>query len=304
MSGNHNHSSDAGKGLSLGFVINTTFVVVEFIAGILSNSLALISDSVHNLTDSFSILLSFFANRISKREATSSQTFGYGRAAILAATINATLLLVTSGFIFRESYERLIHPQPVSGGVVAIIAIIGILSNGAVAFSVSKNRHELNSRAVFVSNIMDTLSSLGALVAGLIIIFTKQTWADPLISFLIGVMLLYAAWGIMREASNVLLEGVPKGIDAIKVKQAILDTKHIRDLDDLHIWTMGAGEAALSCHIAIDDCPVSESIKIVSSIKSMLDKEYRITHATIETQIESGPHDNERVDEGLASHHK
>lgn len=304
MSGNHNHSSDAGSGLRLGFIINTTFVVVEFIAGLLSNSLALISDSVHNLTDSFSILLSFFANRISKREASSSQTFGYGRAAILAATINATLLLVTSGFIFRESYERLMHPQPVSGGVVAIIAIIGILSNGAVAYAVSRNRHELNSRAVFVSNIMDTLSSLGALIAGLIIVFTKQTWADPLISFLIGIMLLYAAWEIMKEASNVLLEGVPKGINAIEVKQAILDIRHIRDLDDLHIWTMGAGEAALSCHIVIDDCSVSESVKIVSNIKRMLAKDYHITHATLEAQVESGPHDNERVDEGLSSHHR
>jgi cobalt-zinc-cadmium efflux system protein len=304
MSDHHKHSSDAGAGLRLGFFINTAFVVVEFVAGLFSNSLALISDSVHNLTDSFSILLSFFANRISKREATSNQTFGYGRAAILAATINAALLLVTSGFIFRESYDRLMHPQPVSGGVVAIIAIIGILSNGAVAFAVSRNRHELNSRAVFVSNMMDTLSSLGALVAGLIIIVTKQTWADPLISFFIGVMLLYAAWEIMREASNVLLEGVPKGIDAIKVKQAILESKHIRDLDDLHIWTMGAGEAALSCHIVIDDCSVSESVKLVSNIKGMLAKEFQITHATIETQIESGPHDNERADEGLTSHHK
>ena len=127
MSGNHSHTSDAGSGLRLGFFINTAFVVLEFAAGLLSNSLALISDSVHNLTDSFSILLSFFADKISKREATAKQTFGYGRAAILAATINATLLLVTSGFIFRESYDRLMNPQPVSGGIVIIIAIVGIL---------------------------------------------------------------------------------------------------------------------------------------------------------------------------------
>ncbi len=304
MSGNHSHTSDAGSGLRLGFFINTAFVVLEFAAGLLSNSLALITDSVHNLTDSFSILLSFFADKISKREATAKQTFGYGRAAILAATINATLLLVTSGFIFRESYDRLMNPQPVSGGIVIIIAIVGILSNGAVAFAVSRNRHELNSRAVFVSNILDTLSSLGALIAGVIILVTKQTWADPLISFFIGCMLLYAAWEIMREASNALLEGVPKGIDAIQVKEAILDNKHIRDLDDLHIWTMGAGEAALSCHIVIDDCAVSESVKVVTSVKKMLAKQHKITHATIEAQVESGPHDNERHDEGLASHHK
>ena len=301
MSENHTH--DAGRGLGFGFLINTTFVVLEFTAGIFSNSLALISDSIHNLTDSFSILLSYFANRIGKRQADISKTFGYGRATILAAAINATILLLTSFFIFHEAYQRLMNPQPVSGGIVAIIALIGILSNGAVAFVVSRNKHDLNSRAIFLSNIMDTVSSLGALIAGIVILVTKQTWADPLISLLIGVLLLRAAWGIIREASSILLESVPKGIDALKVKESILAIPHIRDLDDLHIWTMGAGEAALSCHIVIDDCSVKEGVKIVSSLKQMLAEKYNITHSTVETQTESGPHDNERADEGLSSLH-
>lgn len=303
MSGNHDHGHDAGRGLGFGFLINTSFVVIEFTAGIFSNSLALISDSVHNLTDSFSILLSYFANRIGKRQADHSKTFGYGRATILAASINATILLVTSFFIFYEAYQRLMHPEPVSGGVVAIIAAIGILSNGAVAFVVSRNKHDLNSRAIFVSNLMDTLSSLGALIAGIVILVTHQTWADPLISLLIGALLLRAAWEIIREASSVLLESVPKGIDALKVKESILGIEHIRDLDDLHIWTMGAGEAALSCHIVVDDCSVKESVKIVSTLKQMLSAKYKITHSTIETQTESGPHDNERADEGLSAIH-
>ncbi len=303
MSGNHNHGHDAGRGLGFGFLINTSFVVIEFTAGIFSNSLALISDSVHNLTDSFSILLSYLANRIGKRQADTTKTFGYGRATILAAAINATILLVTSVFIFYEAYQRLMHPEPVSGGIVAIIAAIGILSNGAVAFVVSRNKHDLNSRAIFVSNLMDTLSSLGALIAGIVILVTHQTWADPLISLLIGVLLLRAAWEIIRDASSVLLESVPKGIDALKVKESILGIEHIRDLDDLHIWTMGAGEAALSCHIVIDDCSVKEGVKIVSVLKQMLSTKYSITHSTIETQTESGPHDNERADEGLSALH-
>ncbi len=303
MSRNHSHSHDAGRGLGISFLINTTFVVVEFTAGIFSNSLALISDSAHNLTDSFSILLSYSANRISKREADHSKTFGYGRTAILAAVINATILLVTSIFIFYEAYQRFLDPQPVLGGIVAIIAAIGILSNGAVAFVVSRNKSDLNSRAIFLSNIVDMISSFGAFIAGLLILVTKQSWADPLISLLIGILLLRAAWEIIREASSVLLESVPKGIDALKVKESILSIEHIRDLDDLHIWTMGAGEAALSCHIVIDDCSVKESVKIVSSLKHMLSEKYKITHSTIETQTESGPHDNERADEGLSSLH-
>jgi cobalt-zinc-cadmium efflux system protein len=301
MSGNHNHGHDAGRGLGLGFLINTSFVVIEFTAGIFSNSLVLISDSVHNLTDSFSILLSYLANRIGKRQADTTKTFGYGRATILAAAINATILLVTSVFIFYEAYQRLMHPEPVNGGIVAIIAAIGILSNGAVAFVVSRNKHDINSRAIFVSNLMDTLSSLGALIAGIIILVTHQTWADPLISLLSGVLLFRAAWEIIREASSVLLESVPKGIDALKVKESILGIEHVRDLDDLHIWTMGAGEAALSCHIVIDDCSVKEGVQIVSVLKEMLSTKYKITHSTIETQTESGPHDNERADEGLSS---
>ena len=208
MSGNHNHSHDIGRGLGLSFIINTTFVVVEFTAGIFSNSLALISDSIHNLTDSFSILLSYFANRIARREADVSKTFGYGRTTILAAAINATILFITSFYIFHEGYLRLLNPEPVRGGIVAIIAGIGMISNGAVAFIVSRNKNDLNSRAIFVSNLVDTLSSFGALIAGVIILVTGQTWADPLISLLIGVLLLRAAWDIIREAASVLLESV------------------------------------------------------------------------------------------------
>lgn len=304
MSGNHNHGHDAGRGLGISFLINTTFVVIEFTAGIFSNSLALISDSIHNLTDSFSILLSYFANRIGKRPADAVKTFGYGHATILAATINATILLVTSLYIFHEAYQRLMNPEPVNGGMVAIIALIGIMSNGAVAFISSRNKHDLNSRAIFVSNLMDTLASLGALIAGIIIWVTGQMWADPLISLLIGILLLRAAWEIIREAGSILLESVPKGIDALTVKEAILVIPHVRDLDDLHIWTMGAGEPALSCHIVIDDCSVKESVKIVSSLKQMLVEKYGITHSTIETQTESGPHDNERVNEGLSALHR
>lgn len=290
-------SSDSN--LRLGFIINTTFVALEFTAGIFANSLALISDSVHNLTDSMSILFAYFASRFSKRKANDRQTYGYGRAAILAALVNSTILVVTSITIYREAYSRLQHPQAVHGGVVAVIALIGIVSNGAVAYIASRNKNDLNSRTVFFGNLVDTVSSFSAMVAGIIIIFTKQTWIDPAISFFIATMLLIAAWEIIKQATSVLLEGVPKNIDAQKVRQSILESPRINGADDLHIWSIGSDEVALSCHVVTDVSSLSESVRMVSQLKQILREQYGITHATIETQLIVGTHDNERSDEGL-----
>lgn len=290
---------DSARTLGLSFLINTSFVLLEFFAGIFANSLALISDSVHNLTDSFSILLAYLAEKIGKKVASDKKTFGYGRVAVLAATINALLLLSASVFVFSEAYARLNSPQDVKGGIVAVVAGIGIISNGTIAFITSKNRKELNSKAVFMNNFVDTISSLGALVAGVIILVTGKTWADSVVSFGIGFLLLYAVWEVMREALVILLEGVPKGVNAREVKKAILAMKNVKDLDDLHIWTTGGDEIALSCHLVINDCSVSESTKLISSIKKLLKQKYGIDHVTIEARSKSGPHDNERVDEGL-----
>ena len=295
----HTHDTNPDNNLRIGFLINTTFVVLEFVAGLFANSLALISDAAHNLTDSMSILFAYFASRFSKRSANTRQTYGYGRAAILAALINSTILAVTSITIYREAYSRLFHPQPVHGGIVAVIALVGIISNGLVAFIAARNKNDLNSKTVFLSNIVDTISSFSAMVAGILIIFTKQTWIDPAISFFIATMLLYAAWKIIRQAASVLMEGVPKGIDAQAVRQSLLSMTDVTDIDDLHIWTVGSNEAALSCHIVTNLGQLSQSVALVSQLKQSLRREYGITHATIEIQTVSGSHDHERTDEGL-----
>jgi len=290
---------DPSKTLGLSFLINTTFVVVEFVAGLFANSLALVSDAAHNLTDSFSIFLAYLAEKVSKKGASDKKTYGYGRVAVLAATINSIFLLATSAFVFSEAYQRLQNPQDVRGGAVAIIAAIGIISNGTIAYITSRNRKELNTKAVFMNNAVDTASSIGAVLAGIIILVTGKSWADSIISFGIAVLLLYAAWEIMREATSILLEGVPGNVDATKVKKDILSMQHVKGVDDLHIWTTGSNQIALSCHLVIEDCSVAEATKIVSRAKKILSKAYGIKHVTIETQVNSGPHDNERIDEGL-----
>lgn len=294
-------SQESGdKNLKFGFFINTTFVVLEFIAGLAANSLALISDAVHNLTDSMSIGFSFLASKFAKRGANERQTFGYGRAAILAATINATVLVVTALFIYREAYGRLQHPQTVDGKIVAIIALVGIISNSAVAWFAARSRKDLNARVVFLSNLVDIVSSTLALIAGLLIIFTKQTWIDPAISFVIATMLLIAAWQILREATVVLMEGVPKGINATKVKQTLTDHPKVTGVDDLHIWAVGSQDVALSAHIIVNKITtLQETNELLAELKTQMSEKFGIDHATLEPELKAGPHEAERTDEGL-----
>lgn len=282
----HSHDNNGDSNLKIGFFINTIFVVLEFIAGLAANSLALISDAAHNLTDSMSIGFSYYASRFAKRGASESHTFGYGRAAILAATINATILVATAVVIYIEAYSRLQHPEPVRGYLVAGIALVGIISNSLVAYFASRSRKDLNARVVFLGNLVDIFSSFMALVAGLLIIFTNQTWIDPAVSFIIATMLLIAAWQILRDASVVLMEGVPKGIKLETIQQAILAAPKVEAVDDLHIWAIRSDYNALSCHITIDEAELKNSRDIVEAVKTKLRANYDIQHATIEVELE------------------
>ncbi len=281
------HSHDNGdNNLKIGFFINTGFVVLEFFAGLASNSLTLISDAAHNLTDSMSIGFSYYASRFAKRRASDSHTYGYGRAAILAATINATVLIVAASLIYREAYVRLYHPEPVKGYLVAGIALVGIISNGLVAYFAARSKKDLNARVVFLGNLVDIFSSFMALVAGVLIIFTEQTWIDPAVSFVIATMLLIAAWQILKEASVVLMEGVPKSINLDAIQTAIQDLPKVEKVDDLHIWSIRSDYNALSCHIVIDETELKNSRKIVEEVKAKLRSDYDIQHATIEVELE------------------
>ncbi len=282
----HEHESSGDNNLKIGFFINTAFVVLEFFAGLAANSLALIADAAHNLTDSMSIGFSFYASRFAKRGATDRHTYGYGRAAILAATINATILVATAGFIYHEAYVRLYQPEPVRGYLVAGIALIGILSNAGVAYFASRSRKDLNARVIFLGNLVDIFSSFMALIAGLLIIFTKQAWIDPAVSFVIATMLLIAAWQIIQEASIVLMEGVPRGVSLGTVQRAIQAFPKVEKVDDLHIWSIRSDYNALSCHIVIDESELKNSRKIVELVKTKLRDDHDIQHATIEVELE------------------
>ncbi len=285
--------------LQIGLVLNTGFTIFEFIIGFLSGSLALVSDASHNLTDSVALVVAFFANKIAARPANLQKTYGYGRASILAALLNALILVTLATYIFYGAYQRFQNPEPVEGGLVMIVAFVGILINAGVAFTFSKDREDLALRSAFLSMALDALASVGALLAGLIILLTGQTIVDPFISVLIGIMLLFSARGVINDALHVLLEGVPKGTDIQKVKQAVLDTPGVKGVDDLHMWAISSQYAALSCHIFLATSDMAQSVDLKRRLKDMLSAQFCVEHATIEMEYTDGPHESERLDEGV-----
>lgn len=298
----HTHSEDTenlDKNIKLGLVLNTGFTIFEFIIGFLSGSLALVSDAAHNLTDSLSLLITFAASKISRRKASTDKTYGYGRATILAAALNSIILIGLAFYIFYEAYQRLQHPEPVEGKLVMLVAFVGIVINTGIAWLFFKNKNDLNIRSAFLNMALDALASVGALIAGLVITLTGKTFIDPLISALIGCMLVYSGWSVIKDALHVLLDGVPEGIDAQTVKTAILETKGVKGIDDLHIWALSTKEAALSAHVVIEACSLEESIGLISMIKENLHGKFNINHSTLETELTTGPHGNERTDEGI-----
>jgi cobalt-zinc-cadmium efflux system protein len=287
MSHSHDkHAENNDNSIKFGLVLNSVFTVIEFIFGILTGSLALVADAAHNLTDTFTLTVSFVANRIARRQANESKTFGYGRATILAALLNATVMLAVAAFITFEAIQRLSNPHPVEGGVVAAVAAVGIVVNGSIAIVLSKNRKDLNMRSAFVDMAFDALSSLGAVIAGLVIWFTGVTWIDSAVGLVIAALLVYNTLKILREAVQILLEGTPKGLDTTAISQAITNTDKVLSVDDIHIWAIRSGYNALSCHIAINESDLQDSRKIVELIKTNLRATHSIQHATIEVELE------------------
>lgn len=286
MSHSHDHSA-SNKSLILGILLNGLYTVVGFIFGLLTGSLALIADAIHNLTDNVTLGISLAANRIAARKANNRKTFGYGRATILAAVINASFLIGIALFIISEAVERLQNPVEVEGGIIAAVAFGGIVVNATVAYMLSKNRQDLNMRSAFIDQLFDALSSLGAMVAGLVIMFTGVQFIDTIVALVVVALLLYNTIKILKEATNILLEGVPKDVDIDRIQTTVAGIDKVVEVDDMHIWAIRSGYNALSCHIVIDKRELKNSRAIVEVVKKMLRTEYGIEHATIEVELEA-----------------
>lgn len=272
--------------LLIASIATFVFVLVELTAGVVSNSLALIGDALHNFTDTLALLLALFAVRLERRPATAEKSYGYHRAGVLAAFINAGTLVAFTIFIFFEAIERLRVEQAVNAQWMMITAGAAILLNAAISWSLhDEGRTDLNIRSAVLHMLGDAVSSAGIIVAAVLIRMTNMAFWDPLMSMLIGVMILWSSWGVFREALNLLLEGTPAGIDPESVTKSLAAIDGVYGVHHLHIWALGASRPALSCHLMVGDIAVKTTGSLLDRVNHMLENEYRIAHTTIQFEF-------------------
>lgn len=271
--------------LALGLTLG--FVVIEAIAGVVANSLALLTDAAHNLTDVIALGLSWYALRLTARPATSGKTFGYHRAGILAALANSTTLIVIALGIFYEAYQRLLAPPEVQADILIGVALIAFVVNAETAWLVRKgSQKDLNIRSAFIHLVGDAISTLAAVIAGIVIRFTGWVILDSLVSVLIGLMIIWSAWGIVRETVDILLENTPRDIDISHLVGDLKGVKGVRGLHDLHAWSLTRQMRAFSAHVLTDDMSISQGAEIQRAINEILLKKYGIAHAALQLECE------------------
>jgi len=271
--------------MALALFITLGFVFVEAAAGIIANSLALLTDAAHNLTDVIALALSWYAVRLTLRPANSGKTFGYHRAGILIALFNSTTLVLIALGIFYEAYQRLLNPPEVEAGLMTIVAAIAFIVNVVTALLVKPGSdHDLNQRSAFIHLAGDALSTLGALVAGVLIMLTDWMILDPLVSVFIGLLIVWNAWLIIRESVEILLEGTPRDINVEMMVKDVQQVPGVRGVHDLHVWSITQSMRALSAHVLVDDEPLSTGAEIQRQINEVLQQRYNIAHATLQLE--------------------
>ena len=276
---------DRSATLRWALVLTCVVLAVELAGGLLSHSLALLSDAGHVLTDVFALGLAWFAVAQANRPADKRRSYGYHRVSILAALVNSIVLIGIVIAIGYEALRRLANPEPVQGGIVIIAALLGIAINLYVAFGLRGDSHNLNMRAALLHVTGDIGASIGVVLAGAVILLTGWLYIDPLLSIVIAVLIAYGAWRIVRETVNLLMEGTPRDIDLAAVTSEITGTKLITGMHDLHVWALSSDEMALSVHVVVDDCPLGEAEHVVRDLEQRLCDRFSIGHTTI--QVES-----------------
>ena len=255
----------------------------EFAAGIRAHSLALISDAGHNATDALALLLALFAVYLHSKPADESRTYGYHRAGVLAAFVNALALILLSGWIVFEGWDRLLHPEPVNDSAMMWVAVGAMVLNGGIMLALhSSDRNDINMRGAFLHMLGDLLGSAAIVVGSLVMRATGWTRVDPILSLLISGLVVWTAWDVIRESLNILLEGLPKGVHLGEVTKSMRAVKGVLDVHDLHIWCIGSNSSALSCHVLIDDMPPSQSDAILHDLNHVLNDHFKIHHTTVQ----------------------
>ena len=280
----HNHHGHGESRLSIALVLTGVYMIVEAAGGFIFNSLALLADAGHMLSDVVALALSLAAIKIGNRSPTERHTFGFRRTEILAAFANGLALWAIVALIFFEAAHRFYSPQPVQGGGMLLVATVGLGVNAVMALLLFSSRKEsLNIKGAFVHIVSDALGSLGAIVAAVIILQTGENRVDPAVSILVGGLIIYSSWSLIRESLHILMEGVPKGLNINDIEQAILHQDGVCCIYDLHVWTIGADQRAISAHVVVSG-PEWDRTELLKRLNALLDEEFKIAHTTIQIE--------------------
>lgn len=285
----HIHHSPNKKNLLISVLLNAGITLAEFVGGIFSNSLSLISDAVHNLSDTLAILISYFAMLIGKKRSTEKNTFGYKRIEILAALFNAVVLIVISIYLFYEAYKRFLHPEPIESKTMFIVATIGLLGNLISVLLLHKDStHSINVKAAYLHLIGDTLSSVGVIIGSILIYFWNINWVDPLLTIIIGIIILKSTWSILKETIEILMQASPAGLDLKEIKKTLEQHPKIKDIHHIHSWRLSDNIIHFQCHADVNqNLPINEIDKIRTDLENILHQKYRIDHITIQMELDS-----------------
>jgi cobalt-zinc-cadmium efflux system protein len=288
-SDDHAHGGPStGRVLRISLGVTLAYIVLLVVAGIRAHSLALLSEAGHNVSDFLALALSLFAVYIEQRGPTQTKTYGYDRAGVLVAFINSVTLVVFAFYVFYAAFDRLRAPIEVHAEAMIGVAAGGVVMNGVIALMLWRSSAgDLNLRSVFLHELGDTLSTAAVIAGGWAILLTGKTWIDAALSVGIGALILWSSFGIIRETLNILLEGIPSGIEVQHIMEAIQGVEGVNDVHDLHVWSIGSRTHALSCHIAIADIPPSVSERILRDVQQRLRSSFHIHHTTIQFEHEN-----------------
>lgn len=285
MEHNHSHSNDInlGNAFKIGISLNIIYIIIEASYGFFSNSMALVADAGHNLSDVLALVFSWVAVILSQRKPTLKFTYGFRRSTILIALLNTVLLLAAVAFIVWETIQRIDNPIEINSNSVIIVAAIGIVINGFTAWLFMKGKkHDLNIRSAFVHFVADALVSLGVVVAGIIMAFTGVVWIDSVVSIAIIAVILYSSYHLLIDSVNLALDAVPENVNIVAVRNYLKSLPQVSDIHDLHIWALSTTDAALTVHLATN---TQTDVTFITNIQHQLHEQFDIEHATIQVEF-------------------
>ena len=280
-------------------LLNFVITIVQIIGGILSGSLALISDALHNFSDGVSIIISYIALKLKEKSNSQRHTFGLKRAEILAAVINASVLIVIYIFLFYEAFNRLFEPHEIEAGTMTVVALIGLIANIIGTLLLKRDaKTSMNIRSSYIHLLSDSVSSVAVIFGGLAIAFWKINWIDPALTFLIGLYIIKESYDILGEAIHVLMEGAPADLSLNEIKTAVEKFPEVDDIHHIHVWTVGDNDIHLEAHVNVNDMKISESDKLRTKIEQLLERKFGIHHITLQFEC------NQCLEDGLLGKHK